>query len=127
MAGRLDDPRTATAVGSWVRAAVGADDPNRLVANRIRVVGPNAPIPELPVACAVWEPEPSWSTSTEAWLMAGGPHHTVLSTAVDARTLDHFATMTRTELLDIDGDTTTKSFARELKWNAVYHHIAAGL
>src|SRR4051795_1119614 len=39
-------------------------------------------LPSLPVACAVWEPRPSLSTSAESWLLAGGPHHTVLTTAI---------------------------------------------
>lgn len=99
----------------------------RLVANHVTVVEPSAPLPKLPVACAVWEPKPSWSTSTEAWLMAGGPHHTVLTTAVSSTTLDDFATITGTELLQIDDHTTARDFQREMRWNAVYHHIAAGL
>ncbi|MDV3126647.1 L-arabinose isomerase [Mycobacterium sp. 21AC1] len=99
----------------------------RLVANHVTVVEPSAALPKLPVACAVWEPKPSWSTSTEAWLMAGGPHHTVLTTSVSADTIGDFATITATELLDIDENTTPRSFQRELRWNAVYHHIAAGL
>lgn len=99
----------------------------RLVANQVRVVEPPAPLPHLPVACAVWEPQPSWSTSTEAWLMAGAPHHTVLSTAVTPTTLADFATITGTELLDIDATTTARGFARELRWNSVYYHLAGGL
>ena len=61
-------------------------------------------LPNLPVACAVWEPLPSWSTSAEAWLMAGAPHHTVMTTAVGTETIDDFAAMTDTELLVIDAD-----------------------
>jgi L-arabinose isomerase len=99
----------------------------RLVANEVRVVEPTAPLPKLPVACAVWEPRPSWSVAAETWLMAGAPHHTVLSTAVGTALLEDFATMTGTELLVIDGDTTVRGFTRELKWNDVYHHAAAGL
>jgi L-arabinose isomerase len=99
----------------------------RLVANEVRVVEPTAELPNLPVACAVWEPRPSWSTSAEAWLMAGAPHHTVLSTAVDTEMVDDFAAMTDTELLVIDATTTVRGFRHELKWNDVYHHAAAGL
>ena len=99
----------------------------RLVANEVRVVEPTADLPNLPVACAVWEPLPSWSTSAEAWLMAGAPHHTVLTTALGTETIDDFAAMTETELLVIDADTTTRGFAHELRWNDVYHHVAAGL
>ncbi|WP_197380716.1 L-arabinose isomerase [Mycolicibacterium mengxianglii] len=99
----------------------------RLVANSVRVVEPTAELPNLPVACAVWEPLPSWATSAEAWLMAGAPHHTVLTTAVDAETIDDFAEMTGTELLVIDEATTVRGFQHELRWNDVYHHVAAGL
>ncbi|PWQ88237.1 L-arabinose isomerase, partial [Enterococcus faecium] len=76
---------------------------------------------------AVWEPMPSWATSTEAWLMAGAPHHTVMTTAVGVDTIDDFAEMTGTELLVIDEDTTVRQFRNALRWNDVYHHIAAGL
>lgn len=99
----------------------------RLVANDVRVIEPAAELPNLPVACAVWEPRPSWATSAEAWLMAGAPHHTVLTTAVTTETIDDFAEMTDTELLVIDSATTVRGFRQELKWNEVYHHVAVGL
>ncbi len=99
----------------------------RLVANEVRVVEPEQELPSLPVACAVWEPRPSWSASTECWLMAGAPHHTVLTTAVGTEVIEDFATMTETELLVIDDTTTVRGFGHELKWNDVYHHVAAGL
>ena len=83
----------------------------RLVANEVRVVEPDEELPNLPVACAVWEPLPSWSTSAEAWLMAGAPHHTVLTTAVGTETIEDFAAMTDTELLVIDDTTTVRGFA----------------
>ncbi len=99
----------------------------RLVANEVRVVEPDAELPKLPVACAVWEPLPCWSTSAEAWLMAGAPHHTVMTTAVKTETIEDFAAMTDTELLVIDASTTVRGFQHELKWNDVYHHVAVGL
>ena len=99
----------------------------RLVANEVRVTEPDHELPNLPVACAVWEPRPSWSTSAEAWLMAGAPHHTVLSTAVGTEVIDDFAMMTDTELLIIDDTTTVRGFQHELRWNDVYHRVAAGL
>jgi L-arabinose isomerase len=99
----------------------------RLVANEVRVIEPAEELPNLPVACAVWEPSPSWSTSAEAWLMAGAPHHTVLTTAVGTEVFEDFATMTDTELLVIDDTTTVRNFQHELRWNDVYHHVAAGL
>jgi L-arabinose isomerase len=96
----------------------------RLTANTVRVVQPDEDLPKLPVACAVWEPQPSLSTSAECWLASGGPHHTVLSTALDADLLDIFATMTRTELALIDDDTTQRGFTRELMWNQAFYKLA---
>jgi L-arabinose isomerase len=59
--------------------------------------------------------------------MAGGPHHTVLSTALDAATVDQFAELTRTELVMIDAASTAATVRRELRWNAAYQLLAGGL
>ena len=99
----------------------------RLVANEIDVVPSDEPLPKLPVARAVWEPRPDLRTSTECWLTAGGPHHTVLSMSAGLEALEDFAEMARTELLIIDADTTPRRFAHELRCNQVYHRIARGL
>jgi L-arabinose isomerase len=98
----------------------------RLVANEVEVVEPDHPLPNLPVARAVWKPAPSLRTSTEAWLTAGGPHHTVLSSALTAEHLWDFAEMTRTELVMIDADTRPRRFLQELRWNQAYYRLAQG-
>jgi L-arabinose isomerase len=98
----------------------------RLVANDIEVVPPLAPLPRLPVARAVWRPAPDLATSTESWLTAGGPHHTVLSTALTSEHLWNLAEMTGTELALIDEQTTVRRFVQELRWNAAYHRLARG-
>jgi L-arabinose isomerase len=99
----------------------------RLTANEVDVVEPDEPLPNLPVARAVWKPRPSLTTSAESWLLAGGPHHTVLSAAVGREALADFAEMARTELLVIDGDTDIRSFAKEVRWNQTYHRLAQRL
>jgi len=99
----------------------------RLTVNAIDVVEPDEALPRLPVACAVWEPRPSLSTSAEAWLMAGAPHHTVLSKAIGVEVLEDFAEMTGVEMVTIDAGTTPRAFQRELRWNAAYHRLAARL
>jgi L-arabinose isomerase len=128
--GRREDPVRLRFVAAPADAVIiGICDMGsrfRLVANEVRVVEPTESLPNLPVACAVWEPLPSWSTSVEAWLMAGAPHHTVLTTAIGTETIDDFAAMTDTELLIIDAETTLRGFQHELKWNDVYYHAAAG-
>ena len=35
--------------------------------------------------------------------------------------------MSGTELLVIDQDTTTREFAREVRWNQAYHRLAQGV
>jgi L-arabinose isomerase len=98
----------------------------RLVANEIDVVTPPQPLPSLPVARAVWRPRPDLRTSTESWLTAGAPHHTVLAAAVGTEELTDLADMLGVELLVIDADTTPRLFTRELRWNQAYYRLAQG-
>ena len=99
----------------------------RLLANEIDVIAPPAALPKLPVARAVWKPRPDFATSAEAWLLAGGPHHSVFSTALATETLVDFATIAGLELLLIDEHTRSRDFANEVRWNQVYYRLAAGL
>jgi L-arabinose isomerase len=111
----------------FVVGLVDMGDRFRLVENDIEVVAPDEPLPRLPVARAVWEPAPDLATSAESWLSAGGPHHTVLSTAVDIESLEDYAVITGVELVRIDASTTTASFRRELLWSEAYYRLAHGL
>ncbi|MFD4509198.1 L-arabinose isomerase [Streptomyces sp. NPDC058457] len=99
----------------------------RLTANAVDVVAPSQPLRRLPVARAVWTPRPSFAESAESWLLAGAPHHTVLSTAVDRETLSDFAAMTGVELLTVDENTSVDQLAKEIRWNAAYHRLAQAL
>ncbi len=128
--GREDPVRlrfTADPGEGLVAGLLDLGDRFRLTLNAIDLVPPDEELPRLPVACAVWEPRPSLSTSAECWLMAGGPHHTVLTTAITADVLQDFAEMTATEVVQIDEWTTSREFQRELRWNAAYHRLARGL
>ncbi|MGW7535844.1 L-arabinose isomerase [Amycolatopsis sp. NPDC054798] len=98
----------------------------RLVANEIEVVPPDEPLPRLPVARAVWKPSPSLATSAEAWITAGGPHHTVLTQAVGTDVMRDFARMLGVELLVIDPATAPESFEDRMRWNAAYYRLAQG-
>jgi len=99
----------------------------RLVANEITVVDPPEPLPWLPVARAVWQPAPQLTTSTECWITAGGPHHTVMSTALTIEHLADFADLARTELALIGPDTETRAFTQQLRWSQAYWRLAQGL
>jgi L-arabinose isomerase len=99
----------------------------RLVANVVEVVPLPHPLPQLPVARAVWKPEPDFATSAAAWLVAGAAHHTVMSTAVGIDVFEDFAEIARNELVVIDKNTNLRDFTRELRWNQAYYRLARGL
>jgi len=99
----------------------------RLTANLIDIVPPDAELPNLPVARAVWVPRPDFTTSATAWLTAGGAHHSVLSTAIGREVWEDFADIAEVELAVIDSDTTVRGFAQQLRWNAAYYRLAQGL
>src|SRR6201987_1130233 len=87
----------------------------RLVANRVELVPPSAPLPNLPVGRAVWKPAPDFATAATAWLTAGAAHHTAMSTAVGLEAFEDYARMAGTELLVIDSTTTLRSFEAEIR------------
>jgi L-arabinose isomerase len=89
----------------------------RLLVNEVEVVAPEKPLPQLPVARALWEPKPNLPVAAAAWIYAGGAHHTGFSQAVTTEMLENFADMARVELLVIDQHTNIRAFRQELKWN----------
>ena len=99
----------------------------RLIANPVTLVEADEPLPRLPVACAVWEPEPDFVTSAACWLAAGAAHHTVMTTAVNLEIFQDFAEISGIELAEIVEGTTSRSFAQELKLGQVYYRLAQGL
>lgn len=98
----------------------------RLTANVVEVVGPDEPLPKLPVARAVWEPAPDFHTSTECWMLSGAAHHTVMTTATTLEMWQDLAEIARMELAVIDGGTTVRDFARELRLNQVFYRLTQG-
>jgi L-arabinose isomerase len=105
---------------------VDLGDRFRFVANEVEVVAPDEPLPNLPVARAVWRPKPTLAESAEAWLTAGGPHHTVLTQAVPTDVFRDFGQMLATELLVIDERTVGADFGDRIRWNQAYYRLAQG-
>ncbi len=99
----------------------------RIVANVVDIVDAGHELPRLPVARAVWQPRPDLRTAVEAWLIAGGAHHTVLSRAVGPEPLADFAEMAGIEFVLIDEETRVSAVQKELRWNAAYYHLVRGL
>ncbi len=99
----------------------------RLIVNTVEAVEPDAPLPKLPVARAVWKTHPNFATATAAWILAGGAHHTGYTRALTAQHLEDFSELTGIEFLLIDEETRLREFKKELRWNDLYHHLARGL
>lgn len=92
----------------------------RLIINIVDAVDPARAMPKLPVARILWKPQPSLSESAEAWIHAGGAHHTVFSYEVTAEQLIDWAEMTGIECVIIDNATHVHTFRNELRLNEMY-------
>lgn len=99
----------------------------RMLVNKVDVVNPDADFPNLPVARALWVPQPELPTGAAAWILAGGAHHTAFSMAVDVEFIEDFAEMAGIELVTIDGNTNIAAFKKELHWNEMYYIMAGAL
>jgi L-arabinose isomerase len=99
----------------------------RMVVNEIDVVQPDGPMPDLPVARAVWIPRPDLKTAATAWILAGGAHHFGFSQVLTTEHLEDFAEMAGVEFLAIGKDTRIVDLKKELRWNEMYYMLAKGL
>jgi L-arabinose isomerase len=95
----------------------------RLIVNSVDCVKADADMPKLPVARAMWVPQPDLKTGAGAWILAGGAHHTAFSQAVDARYLEDFAEMAGIEFIHIGRNTTIRDIKNELRWNELYYRL----
>jgi L-arabinose isomerase len=118
---------TAAPGPAVVVGLVDLGDRFRLIANEVEVVPPDEELPRLPVARAVWEPKPDLATAAEAWLIAGGPHHTSFCRALGTEVFADLAEIAGLELLSIDGRTRIDDFKKELRWNQAYFHLAGAV
>lgn len=89
---------------------VDMGDRFRLVCAAIELVRAPAAMPALPVARLMWRLKPDFATGAAAWIYAGGAHHAVVSTALNADDLRLFARLTDTELVVIDERTELNAF-----------------
>ena len=86
----------------------------RMIVQDIECVTPIMDMPNLPVAKVMWRPEPDLLTGAEAWILAGGAHHTVLSYDLDAEQMRDFARIMDIEFVHINKDTDPVAFEKEL-------------
>jgi L-arabinose isomerase len=99
----------------------------RMIVNVVDCVAPDANLPKLPVARALWVPQPNLKDGAAAWIYAGGAHHTAFSRAITAEYIEDFSAMAGVEDVVIDQQTNVTQFKKELKWNEMYYMMAKGL
>lgn len=89
----------------------------RMLVNEVDVIAPEQPLPNLPVARAVWVPKPNLKIAAAAWIYAGGAHHTGFSQALTLQHMEDFAEIAGIELVRIDADTKLHELRRHLHWS----------
>lgn len=91
----------------------------RLLVNEVEAVEVTETFPKLPTARALWKPQPSMEIGLQAWILAGGAHHTVYSQNLTTEYIEDFAEMFGVELVVIDKNTTIRQLKNELRWSEV--------
>lgn len=91
----------------------------RLIINDVNCKKNEKPMPKLPVATNFWEPQPNLYTGAEAWILAGGAHHTAFSYDLTSEQMGDWANAMGIEAVYIDKDTTIRQFKNELLWNSI--------
>ena len=79
------------------------------------------PLPKLPTAINFWTPQPDFYTGTEAWLLAGGAHHTAFSYDLTAEQMGDWAAAMGIEAVFIDKDTTIRNFKKDLMLGDIFY------
>lgn len=92
----------------------------RLIVNDVNCKKVEKEMPKLPVATNFWTPEPDLAVGAEAWILAGGAHHTAFSYDITAEQMGDWAAAMGIEVVYIDKDTRIRDFKNELRWNEAF-------
>jgi L-arabinose isomerase len=122
--GKADPARlvfTAHAGAGIAATVVDMGNRFRMIVNNVDVIEPEQALPKLPVASALWIPQPNLEVGAAAWILAGGTHHTAFSYALTNEYLEDYADIADIEQLTIDKTTTLNDLKFQLKVNEVYY------
>ena len=93
----------------------------RLILNEVECKKTEKPMPELPVATNYWTPYPDLYTGAEAWILAGGAHHTAFSYDLTIDQMADWAEMMGVEAVIIDKNTTIPALKKDLKLGEIFY------
>jgi len=91
----------------------------RMIVNDVLCREQKFDMPKLPVAAVLWKPLPDLETSAEAWIYAGGAHHSVLSYGLTAEIMRDWAEIMDIEFVHIGAHTKINDLRRELTYNDI--------
>lgn len=98
----------------------------RLIVNVVDCIK-SKKLPKLPVASALWIPQPNLEVGAGAWILAGGTHHTSFSYDLTTEYWEDYAEIAGIEMVVIDKNTTIPEFKKELRMNEVYYMLNKAL
>ncbi len=93
----------------------------RLIIQDVECKKVEKPLPKLPTAINFWTPQPDFYTGTEAWLLAGGAHHTAFSYDITAEQMGDWAAAMGIEAVFIDKNTNIRDFKKDLMLGEVFY------
>jgi L-arabinose isomerase len=119
--GNREDPARlvfkAKAGPAVLATIIDMGDRFRMIVNDVECQKQEHQMPKLPVAAVLWKPLPSLEISAEAWIYAGGAHHSVLSYGLTDEELRDFAEIMDVEYIHIGKETDIHQLRKELTWN----------
>ncbi len=124
MGSRQDPARlvfTAKEGPAVATSLIDLGDRFRLIINVVDCKKVPQPMPKLPVATAFWTPQPNLTTGAEAWIYAGGAHHTAFSYNLTADQMEAWGEAMGIEVVRIDNDTTIRGLKQEMRCNDAYY------
>ena len=98
----------------------------RLISQEVECIEPK-PMPKLPVASALWIPQPTFEIGAAAWILAGGTHHSAFSYDITEEYWEDFAEMLGIEYVKINKQTNIADFKQTLRNNEVYFMLNKAL
>lgn len=93
----------------------------RMIVTECEAVTPLKPMPNLPVARAMWRLMPNFEVATEAWILSGGAHHTVMTYDLKVDVLSDFAEILGIEFVHIGAHTTITELKHTLLMNELIY------
>jgi L-arabinose isomerase len=81
-------------------------------------------MPLLPVARVLWDPKPGLAASAEAWILAGGAHHTCFSQNITIEDLEDYSSIAGIEIVVVDENLPPiREYKQMLRNNEIYYRF----